>query len=84
MDRTDNPLLLRKVELLRSFLDQVVKGLSNGDEIDAAYNDFENAEKNKEIQEFAQKENIDAKMLTDVISEFEFSGVINTGDIRDN
>ena len=23
------------------------------------------------------------KMLTDVISEFEFSGVINTGDIRD-
>ncbi len=83
LDRTDNPLLLRKVELLRSFLDKVVKGLSNGDEIDAAYNDFENAEKNREIQEFAQKESVDAKMLTDVISEFEFSGVINTGDIRD-
>lgn len=83
LDRTDNPLLLRKVELLRSFLDQVVKGLSNGDEIDAAYNDFENAEKNKEIQEFAQKEDVDAQILTDVISEFEFSGVINTGGIRD-
>lgn len=83
LDRADNPLLLRKVELLRSFLDKVVKGLSNGDEIDAAYNDFENAEKNKEIQEFAKKEDVDAQILTDVISEFEFSGVINTGGIRD-
>lgn len=81
--RADNPLLMRKVELLQAFLDKVVRGLRNADEIDAAYNDFENAEKNREIQEFAQKEDVDAKMLSDVISEYEFSGVINAGDIRD-
>lgn len=81
--RADNPLLLRKVELLQAFLDQVVKGLSNADEIDAAYNDFENAQKNKEIQDFATKEDVDPKMLSDVISEYEFSGVINAGYIRD-
>ena len=83
LERADNPVLLRKVELLKSFLDKVVSGLQNADEIDAAYNDFENAEKNREIQEFAEKEEVDPKMLTDVISEFEFSGIINAGDIRD-
>ena len=83
LERADNPILLRKVELLKSFLDKVVSGLQNADEIDAAYSDFENAEKNREIQEFAEKEEVDPKMLTDVISEFEFSGIINAGDIRD-
>lgn len=81
--RADNPVLLRKVDLLKSFLDKVVSGLKNADEIDAAYNDFENAEKNREIQEFAEKEAVDPKMLAEVISEFEFSGIINSGEIRD-
>lgn len=81
--RADNPVLLRKVDLLKSFLDKVVSGLKNADEIDAAYSDFENAEKNREIQEFAEKEAVDPKMLAEVISEFEFSGIINSGEIRD-
>lgn len=81
--RADNPALMRKVDLLQAFLDQIVKGLSNADEIDAAYNDFETNQKAKEIQEFADKENVDSKMLSDVISEYEFSGVLNSGDIRD-
>ena len=82
--RTNNPLMMRKVELLQSFLDRVVRGLNSADEIDAAYNDFENEEKIKEINTFAEKEDLDAKMLTDVISEYEFSGNLNAGDIRDS
>lgn len=82
--RTDNPLMMRKVELLQSFLDRVVRGLNSADEIDAAYNNFENEEKIKEINNFAEKEDLDAKMLTDVISEYEFSGNLNAGDIRDS
>lgn len=82
--RTDNPAMMRKVELLQSFLDRVVRGLNSADEIDAAYNDFENAEKIKEINNFAQKEELDSKMLTDVISEYEFSGNLNAGDIRNS
>ena len=81
--RTDNPQLLRKGELLQAFLDRVVVGLTNADEIDAAYNDFENAEKQREIIAFANEEDIDVKMLTEVISEYEFSGTLDAGNIRD-
>lgn len=83
LGRTDNPQLLKKVEILQSFLDTVVAGLNSADEIDAAYNDFENAEKQKEIEAFAQQEDIDSKMLTDFISEYEFSGTMDAGNIRD-
>ena len=36
LSRTDNPQLLRKVEILQAFLDRVVVGLESADEIDAA------------------------------------------------
>lgn len=83
LNRADNPALMRKVELLQAFLDRIVRGLSHADQVDDAYNDFETAEKAKEIQSFATAENLDPKMLTDVISEYEFSGVLNSGNIRD-
>lgn len=83
LGRTDNPQLLKKVDILQLFLDTVVAGLNSADEIDAAYNDFENAEKQKEIEAFAREEDIDSKMLTDFISEYEFSGTMDAGNIRD-
>lgn len=83
LKRTDNPQLLRKVVILQAFLDQVVKGLNSADEIDAAYNDLENEEKRKEIEAFAETEDIDPKMLGEFISEYEFSGTMEAGDIRD-
>lgn len=83
LSRTDNPTLLRKVEILQAFLDTIVQGLESADEVDAAYNDFENQQKSKEIKEFAEKEDVDEEMLTEVISEYEFSGTLNAGDIRD-
>lgn len=83
LKRTDNPQLLRKVDILQAFLEQVVSGLNNADEIDAAYNDFENEEKRKEIEAFAKIEDIDPKMLGEFISQYEFSGTMEAGDIRD-
>lgn len=83
LSRTDNPQLLRKVELLQAFLDDVVVSLDSVDEIDAAYNDFENKEKRKEIAAFADTEDIDSQMLTEIISEYEFSGTLDVGNIRD-
>lgn len=83
LKRTDNPQLLRKVDLLQSFLEQVVSGLGSADEIDAAYNDFENEEKRKEIENFAVNEEIEPKLLTEFISEYEFSGTMDAGNIRD-
>lgn len=81
--KADNPQLLRKVDLLRAFLDKVVAGLSSADEIDAAYNEFEHAEKQKEIATFAQQEDLDPEKLTDFVAEYEFSGTMNEGHIRD-
>lgn len=83
LNRTDNPQLLRKVEILQNFLDKVVVGLNSADEIDAAYNDFENKAKQEEITSFAKAESIDPKMLAEFVSEYEFSGVMNAGNIRD-
>lgn len=83
LSRTDNPTLLRKVEILKAFLDTIVQGLESADEVDAAYNDFENQQKSNEIKAFAKKEDVDEEMLTEVISEYEFSGALNVGDIRD-
>ena len=83
LSRTDNPQLLRKVEILQAFLDRVVVGLESADEIDAAYNDFENEAKREEIVAFAKTEDIDSSMLTDIISEYEFSGTMDAGSIRD-
>ena len=83
LKRADNPQLMKKVDILLSFLLKVVAGLDNADEIDSAFNDFENEYKNKEIQEFAKQESVDSQMLTEVISEYEFSGTLNAGDIRD-
>ncbi len=83
LKRADNPQLMKKVDILLSFLLKVVAGLDNADEIDSAFNDFENEYKNKEIQEFAKQESVDSTMLTEVISEYEFSGTLNAGDIRD-
>jgi len=83
IDRTDNPQLQKKSELLKNFLDSIVIGLDNVDEVDAAYNDFENDEKRKEIEAFAKEQDVSADLIAEFVAEFEFSGVISVGSIRD-
>ena len=83
LKRTDYPQWLRKVDLMLSCLVEVGRGLGSADEIDAAYNDFENEEKRKEIENFAVNEEIEPKLLTEFISEYEFSGTMDAGNIRD-
>ena len=84
LDRSDNMRLVKKIDILRAFLDQVVSGFDGTEDIDAAYNDFENKQKSEEIEAFAEKAGVDASMLKGEIAEFEFTGVLNPGEIRDN
>lgn len=84
LDRSDNLHLHKKIDILRAFLDQVVSGFDGTEDIDVEYNDFENKQKSEEIEDFAEQEGVDAKMLTGEIAEFEFTGVLNPGEIRDN
>lgn len=83
LDRSDNMRLHKKIDILRAFLDQVVSGFDGTEDIDAAYNDFENKQKAEEIEAFAAQEDIDPAMLRDEVAEFEFTGVLNPGEIRD-
>lgn len=84
LDRSDNLHLHKKIDILRAFLDQVVSGFDGTEDIDVEYNDFENKQKYEEIEAFAEQEGVDAKMLKGEIAEFEFTGVLNPGEIRDN
>lgn len=83
LDRSDNMNLHKKIDILRAFLDEVVEGLESCDDIDTEYNDFENKKKFEDIENFAKEEHIDAEILKEEIAEYEFTSVLNPGDIRD-
>lgn len=83
LDRSDNTHLHKKIDILKAFLDEVVSGFDGTEDIDSEYNAFENKRKNAEIREFAEKENIDTSILQQEIAEYEFTNVLNPGDIRD-
>ena len=83
LNRSDNMHLHKKIDILRAFLDNVVSGFVGDEDIDAAYNDFENKQKAEEIEAFAIVEGIDPAILKEHIAEYEFTGVLNPGDIRD-
>ncbi len=83
LDRSDNTRLHKKIDILRSFLDEVVSGFEGSEDIDSEYNAYENKRKNEEIQTFANEENIDPNILKEEIAEYEFTSVLNSGEIRD-
>jgi len=83
LNRSDNMRLHKKIDILRAFLDEVVCGLDGSEDIDAEYNDFEDKKKFAEIQTFAEQEHIDPQILQSEIAEYEFTGIINSGNIRD-
>lgn len=83
LDRSDNMFLHKKIDILKAFLDEVVSGLTTGEDLDVLYNEFENRKKHEEIEAFAKQEELDVQMVEDFIAEYEFTDVINPGDIRD-
>ena len=83
LERANNEQLHKKIDLIQAFLDLMENGLSIED-VDEAYNAFENEQKRKDIEAFAETEEINKEELTDFISEYEFSGILNEGDIRDS
>ena len=84
LGRSDNLHLHKKIDILRAFLDEVVSGFNGTEDIDVEYNNFENKQKNDEIEAFAKQEGVDPNTLKASIAEFEFTGVLNPGEIRDN
>ncbi|WP_331527107.1 type I restriction endonuclease subunit R [Blautia sp.] len=84
LDRSNNPELYKKIDLIKAFLDQLENGLNPVD-IDQAYEDFEAQERQKDIEAFlAENQEVEREQLTGYISEYEFSYIIDEGVIRDS
>ena len=55
----------------------MVPTLQDGDAVDEIYIDFEEKMRNKEIESFAQENNIDNDKLLNAISDYEFSEILD-------
>ena len=82
LDRSSNPELYKKIDLLQAFLDVLQNGLSSED-IDQAFEEFESQERQKDIDQFLSENEVPREVLTGFISEYEFSRIIDEGEIRD-
>ena len=58
-----------------------IEELKQNDSIDEAFANFESEQRNKEIEDFANKQEINAEFLKQTISDYEFSNTINKKDI---
>jgi type I restriction enzyme R subunit len=82
LDRTDNPHLRKKVELIKAFLDDVMIHATGDVDVDELFDNFEDTKRNEEIETFAAEEDLDANFLREQISEYEFTSLINKDEIR--
>ena len=82
LNRTDNPELRKKVELIKKFLEDVMPHVQEGDSVDEAFCNFEDKERTLEIENFATENNVDADFLKSIISEYEFSHIMSKETIR--
>ncbi|QRN49110.1 type I restriction endonuclease subunit R [Macrococcoides bohemicum] len=81
LDTADNEQLRLKADLIRTFMHKVLPSLKDGDNIDDAYYNFEEKEKEKEIEAFSNDLSYPSQQLNRLVHEYEFSGNINRNDI---
>lgn len=84
MNNVDNEELRLKIELIRQFLLQVAPNLTEESVIDDEFGKFMDNERNEEIEKFANSNQFNEDLLKDMISEYEFSGLISEAKIMDN
>lgn len=81
LDTADNEQLRLKADLIRTFMHKVLPSLKDGDNIDDAYYNFEEQEKEKEIEAFSNDLAYPSQQLNRLVHEYEFSGNINRNEI---
>ncbi len=75
LDRSDNPELRLKVELIKEFLDKVLPTLGPGNTIMHEYSDYENEARRKEIEAFAAENGLRPEFIAKEVAEYEYSGI---------
>lgn len=81
--RSDSPELKRKVDLIQSFLNEVVVGMNPDADMDESWAEYERRKRNEEIEAFASENEINGDYLKEVIAEYEFSGNMDRDGIRE-
>ena len=78
-----NKDLRLKSDLIREFLNTIMPDLSENDSIEENYYNFLDEQRRKAIEDEAKKYGIDIDLLNDIVSEYEYSGVLDTGIIKE-
>ena len=74
LEKADSKELRLKVDLIKEFLNKVVPTLNENDNVNNAYDEFEERQKNNEIISFATEEDIEKDSIEEKLAEYEFSG----------
>ena len=83
LESVDNKDLRLKSDLIREFLNTIMPDLSENDSIEENYYNFLDEQRRKAIEDEAKKYGIDIDLLNDIVSEYEYSGVLDTGIIKE-
>ena len=83
LDQADNEDLRLKADLIRKFLDKVVPVLDKETNLDEAYNEFEEEEREGEIYDFAQNLELEPTVVNEFLAEYEYSGSLNRERVSD-
>lgn len=84
LDNADNENLRLKSDLIREFLDKVVPSATKEDSIDEMFNDFVESKRVDEIEYFSNEVELDKLKVKEYVSEYEYSGRIDSSEIKDN
>ena len=83
LENADNKDLRLKSDLIREFLNKIIPTLNENDSVEENYYNFMDERRHKEIEGIAKKYDIDVNLLNDIIGEYEYSGILDTGKIKE-
>lgn len=83
LERSDSPQLKKKIELIKAFIGEIIPTITADDSVEEKYAEYEEKKREEEIQLFAKDNNLDVANLKDVISEYEFTGSVDTVKIEE-
>lgn len=83
LENADNKDLRLKSDLIREFLNKIIPTLNEDDSVEENYYNFMDEHRKKEIEYIAKKYDIDIELLNDIIGEYEYSGILDTGKIKE-
>ena len=83
LENADNKDLRLKSDLIREFLNKIIPTLNENDSVEENYYNFMDEHRKEEIEDIAKKYDIDIDLLNDIIGEYEYSGILDTGKIKE-